>query len=362
MAKLQPKSRVGETLLTIALGIYVCVLMVAAVDELFDVGIFPPELERDIAVWIKELRHEDQKVQARAEDKLANDGHQFAIRQLINELRDPDPKFRDRVAAILATICAELDLEAQAEQAVKRLGSPDPETADEAQWELVEIGHWGVPAILDAMGRRDPAVKDRLRRALVQATSMYFDDDPLEAIWNAEKLDARAALLVRQLANPKLADAAAAELKTIPHFAMPQLLNGLRDPQTWPKATHVLAEIAHPELDPKAALLVAQMADPTKADAAAEEFKKMPDAAVPRLIAALWEDATRPKVAQVLADITKQNPQVIAAQWPVWGIQWWETWYTQWWDNWLKREKGKLGFGTNYKQWKLWYRMNKDHL
>ncbi len=289
-------SGLKSKLLTAALAIYVAVLMVAAADELFDLGIFPPELDRRIAVRIKDLHSTDPAVKKKAEQWLVEEGHQFAIRQLIQALRDP--QIADDAAKLLKQICSEMDLDAQAAQAVKRLNNPDPKLAFEAQWELVEIGHFGVPAMLKAMGHPDPKLKDRLRRALVQATAMYFDcfGDPLEAIWVAEKRDARAAELVMQLANPALAPAAEKELQS----------------------------------------------------------KALAHVAIPRLITALYNPELRAPSSKVLAAITGQKVDMNLAQW--------EEWYAKWWADWYKKNKDKLGFGKNYKQWKLWYRMNKDHL
>ena len=285
----EEKQQKSGTLLTIALAIYVLVLMTAAADELFDLGIFPPELEKQIAVRLKDMHSPDAQTQQAAEKWLVEEGHQFAIRQLIDKLRDE--QIRDKVAGILAKICGELDLEAQAKNAVTRLADDNVNTSDEAAWELVEIGHFGLPAILKAMRRPRTAIRARLRSVIVLATAMYFDDQPLEAIWKYEKLDAQAADLVIQLANTALANGAADKLKTMPHNA------------------------------------------------------------IPRLIDAVCNRQLRPKAVQVLAEITLQKPDTK-----------WEEWYAKWWEDWYAKRKDKLGFGANYAQWKLWYRMNKDHL
>ncbi len=297
MAEPEPQGGMGSKLLTIALAIYVCVLALAAVDELFDLGVFPPELERQIAAKIDDLRSTDPMKVDRAEKWLFEEGHQFAVRQLINELKDP--QIGAKAAQILAKICNELDLEAMAEQQVKQLaGGPDTKLADEAQWTLVEIGHFGIPAMLKAMGHPDPTLKDRVRRALVLSTAMYFDTfgDPLDAIWEAERRDKRAAQLVMQLGNPALATAAEEKLesKALSHVAIPRLITALHSPELGPKAAQVLAKITHQKAD-------------------------------------------------------MNLPQ-------------WEEYYAKWWQGWYDKNKDKLGFGDNYEQWKLWYRMNKDHL
>ena len=297
VADQERKGRVSDTLLTIALAIYVLVLMVAAVDELFDLGVFPPELEKQIATHLKQLRSADTMEQNAAEKWLVEEGHQFAVRQLIAELGDP--QIQDRVGKILAQICSELDLEAQAKNAVTRMAGQDPRTQEEAAWELVEIGHFGIPAIIQAMRHPRPDIRARLRRAIVLATAMYFPSPAGAALsdaWEAEELDARAAELVGQLANPALANGATEELKKQPfsHFAKPRLIDALHSPALQPKASQVLAELAQ-------------------------------------------QDARQ-------------------------GLTKWEEWYTDTWDRWYKKEKDKLGFGTDYAKWKLWYRMNKDHL
>ena len=297
VADQERKGRVSETLLTIALAIYVLVLMVAAVDELFDLGVFPPELEKQISQHLKQLRSADPMEQNAAEKWLIEEGHQFAVRQLIAELRDP--QIQDRVGKILAQICSELDLEAQAKNAVTRMAGQAPRTQEKAAWELVEIGHFGVPAITQAMGHPRPDIRARLRRAIVLATAVYFPSPSGAATsdpWEAEKLDARAAQLVSQLANPALANGAAEELKKQPfsHFAKPRLIDALHS----------------------------------------RELQR--------------------KAAQVLAELAEQDASQSLAQW--------EEWYTRTWDGWYKKEKDRLGFGTDYSKWKLWYRMNKDHL
>lgn len=288
MADEQRKRRGWDRLLTIALAAYVLVLMAAAVDELFDLGIFPPELEKQISAHLEQLRDPDPLVRQTAEKWLVQEGHQFAVRQLIAELKDP--KVRDKVAGILAKICSELDLEAQAKNAVTRLAGNDPNVSAEAAWELVEIGHFGIPAITKAMRHPRPDIRARLRQIIVQTTAMYFDSDP----WQAEKTDAQVAEIVSQLANPALANAAATKLNAVAHFAQPRLITALHDPQLQPKAD------------------------------------------------------------QILAQLTKQK----AGQ----NLGFWEEWYTKWWEDWYGKKKDALGFGTDHAKWKLWYRMNKDHL
>lgn len=238
MADEQRKRRGWDRLLTIALAVYVLVLMVAAVDELFDLGVFPPELEKQITAHLKELRSSDTSARQAAEKWLIEEGHQFAVRQLIAELKNPQT--RDKVAEILAKICSELDLEAQARNAVTRLAETDPSVSAEAAWELVEIGHFGIPAITKAMRHPRPDIRARLRQIIVQATARYFDSDP----WGAEKTDAQVAETVAQLANPALANAAAKKLEAVAHFAKPRLVNALFDPQLQPKADQVLAQVA----------------------------------------------------------------------------------------------------------------------
>ena len=277
-----------DRLLTLALAIYVVVLMAAAVDELFDLGLFPPELERQISQHIKELKGPDPLVQQAAAKWLVEEGHQFAVRQLIHELKRPDMK--PKVAPILAQICQELDLEAQAKNAVTRLADNDAQTREEAAWELMEIGHFGLPAILKAMRHPRTDIRARLRRAIVQTTAMYFDSDA----WKAEALDAQMADLAQQLANPALAAAAAEKLKAQRHFALP------------------------------------------------------------RLITALYQPQLRPKAAEVLSGLLGAKPGA--------GLAAYEEAYVKWWESWYAKEKDKLGFGDDYAKWKLWYRMNKDHL
>ena len=184
----------------------------------------------------------------------------------------------------------------------RHLVGPVPGRAEDALaagQELVEIGHFGVPAITQAMGHPRPDIRARLRRAIVLATAVYFPSPSGAATsdpWEAEKLDARAAQLVSQLANPALANGAAEELKKQPfsHFAKPRLIDALHS----------------------------------------RELQR--------------------KAAQVLAELAEQDASQSLAQW--------EEWYTRTWDGWYKKEKDRLGFGTDYSKWKLWYRMNKDHL
>ena len=108
------------------------------------------------------------------------------------------------------------------------------------------------------------------------------------------------------------------------------------------------------ELDAKAADLVFRLGNPTLANAASDEIKKQSHFMMPRLIDGLNDPQLMPKAAQVLSEINKQETGKNPIQL--------EEWYTQWWEGWYAKNKDTLGFGADHAKWKLWYRMNKDHL
>jgi len=282
--------RYQSEIILVGLTIYVIILGVATVDELFDLGIFPPELDKQISSHIAVLRDPSATPEAKkkADAALMDIGH-FAIRQLIIELKHPDMKAK--AADLLKRICAELDLEGQAQRTVERLGDRDPKERKKAAWELVEIGHWGLDAQIKGLGHIRDDIRRQLPRIVAQTASEYFGSNP----WQFEKDEAKAKNIVSNLAAYS-ADQAASQLSPIKEAAIPVLMDGLLD----------------------------------------------------------MNETVRAKSAQVLAKLTGQKLGTELAKW--------QQWNEKRWHKWLEENKGKLGFGDDYERWKLWYRMNKDHL
>lgn len=231
-------SRYKGEILLVGMTIYVLILGVATVDELFDLGIFPPELEKQIAGHIEALRTGDETAKKNAETQLLDIGH-FALRQLIAELKTDDLKLKS--ADLLGKICADLDLDGQAARTVEKLGDRDAKVREQSEWELVEIGHFGLAAQVKALTHIREDIRLRMPRIITQTTSFYFGGDP----WLFEERDADAVKAVRNLANPSLCEGARSELMQIGHFAKPALLEGLRSvsPDVRQRSAEILAKV-----------------------------------------------------------------------------------------------------------------------
>lgn len=283
--------RYQSEIILVGLTIYVIILGVATLDELFELGIFPPELDKQVNTHIAALRDPAAAPEAKktADAALMDIGH-FAVRQLILELKHPD--MRAKAADLLKRICADLDLEGQAKNTVnKKLGSRDPKEREAGAWELVEIGHWGLAAQIEGLGHIRDDIRRTLPRVIAQTTAEYFGSDP----WQFEQDEAVAKAVVSNLAVYPV-DQAAAQLGAVKQAAIPVLMEGLLD----------------------------------------------------------INEGARQKSAQLLEKLTGQKLEPELGKWQEWNQKRWQKW--------LEERKGKLGFGENYKRWKLWYRMNKDHL
>ena len=163
-----------QHLLIGGLTLYVVVLGVATVDELFDLGIFPPELDRQIRVHIKNLESSDPLVRAEAEKQLVEIGH-FAIKLLIKGMHKET--LRAKCAELLTKIVDDLDLQSQCKNTINRLGDRNPRVRKKAAWELYEIGPYAITALIEGLSHVREDVRHQIRPILKEITGQDFESD-----------------------------------------------------------------------------------------------------------------------------------------------------------------------------------------
>jgi len=95
-----------DDVLMAVLVLYVISLAVVTVDTIFGPWLFPPKLDKEIAVQIKKLKSPNPADQAAAVQDLITDKGDFAVPALVKLLRKSDtpPQARDKAMEALSKI------------------------------------------------------------------------------------------------------------------------------------------------------------------------------------------------------------------------------------------------------------------
>lgn len=183
-------------LFTVGFAVYVGTLGVLTADNIFQLGLFPPKLDRILMADIAKLASQDEKEAKAAQEEIVS-YHEFSVPPLLRAMERGDAAHQARCAECLRLIASRYFLSDanygtdsaawrrwwSVIQAMDGLHDERPSARKKAQEQIAEHGRFAIPILIDAL--RDPnrtfcvLVADTLAQiaATVDNTKPHFGPD-----------------------------------------------------------------------------------------------------------------------------------------------------------------------------------------